>query len=195
MNGRPGGQGEPFGINTVSSVSVEYPRSPALASPVNAALGLAAESAVAADRITLPKRARGRQSATAMAAYAKDVEAFCASIRKIDSTLDFSVSSRGWCYILEEHGLLKGEFDSAQDLINDCRKGGLLPIDICAVDTKREAENLERLDESDPEYEAAAWLRSVGRAHLSYTPFSFWDGLARAALRDAIVRQLGEAAP
>src|SRR5712671_5550531 len=97
----------------------------------------------------LPRRGRGRKSEAAEAAYTEELEAFCDKIRQIDSTLDFKVSSRGWCYILEEHGLGKGEFDSAQKLINDCRKSGLLPIDICAVDVKREAENVEALDESD----------------------------------------------
>ncbi len=125
----------------------------------------------------LPKRLRGRQSAAADAAYTEQLEAFCANIRQISSTLDFEVSSRGWCYILEEHGLRKGDFDAAQKLINDCRKSGLLPIDICAVDVKREAENLERLDEADPEEEAETWVQTLQSAHERYLPFSFWDDL------------------
>jgi hypothetical protein len=125
----------------------------------------------------LPRRGRGRKSEAAEAAYAEALEAFCDKIRQIDSTLDFKVSSRGWCYILEEHGLGKGEFDSAQKLINDCRKNGMLPINICAVDIKREAENVESLDESDPEEEALSWIETVQRAHRHYTPFSFWDDL------------------
>jgi hypothetical protein len=54
-------------------------------------------------RITLPRRPRGRPSAETNAAYEAAVAEFCRQIREIKSTLDFAVSSRGWCYILEEH--------------------------------------------------------------------------------------------
>jgi hypothetical protein len=126
----------------------------------------------------LPKRGRGRKSEAAEAAYTKELEVFCAKILQIKSTtLDFKISSRGWCYILEEYGLGKGDFDAAQKLINDCRKSGLLPIDICAQDDARAADNIESLDGPDPEAEALAWINTVQRAHRNYTPFSFWDDL------------------
>ena len=48
--------------------------------------------------------------------------------------MDFGVGARGWSYILEQHGLTKGDFDAAQALITDCRKTGDLPLDICAED-------------------------------------------------------------
>jgi len=49
---------------------------------------------------------------------------------------NFDVSSRGWCYLIESHGLKKGDFDKAQNLINDCRKSGRLPIGICCEDER-----------------------------------------------------------
>ena len=67
---------------------------------------------------------------------------------EIKSRLEFSISSRGWCYLLEEYGLGKGDFDATQKLINDCRKSGHLPLDLCAEDGSRSAENLD---------EAGAW--------------------------------------
>ena len=67
--------------------------------------------------IELPRRRRGAQSAEAKAEYAEQLGAFCQVILQIRSTLDFDVSARGWCYLLEEHGLTKGEFDKAQALI------------------------------------------------------------------------------
>src|SRR5262245_41239720 len=67
------------------------------------------------------------------------------------SRLDFEVSSRGWCYILEEHGLSKGDFDDAQELIAECRRQRLLPMDIVAEDGARAFDNLEDLDADDPE--------------------------------------------
>ena len=44
----------------------------------------------------------------------RQLKRWCAEVLKINSTLNFKVSSRGWCYILEEHGLEKGDFDDAQ---------------------------------------------------------------------------------
>jgi hypothetical protein len=93
--------------------------------------------------------------------------------------MDFEVGSRGWCYILEPHGLAKGDFDAAQDLITKCRKSGELPLDICAEDESRATIGLQgTLDDPDVEAEAESWIEYV-RAHAgnSYTPFAFWDDL------------------
>ena len=126
----------------------------------------------------LPKRKRGRQSAAAEARYRGGVEAFCDLIKQIKPTLDIEVGSRGWCYILEEHGLRKGDFDDAQRLINDCRKSGDLPIDICAEDGARETVGLEELNSNDVEEEVESWVDWLrDRAHENYTPISFWDDL------------------
>jgi hypothetical protein len=125
----------------------------------------------------LPKRPRGRMSAAAEATYTAELQAFCDEILKIKSSLDFAVSSRGWCYILEERiGLGKGDFDQAQDLINDCRKFGLLPINICATDSARAALHIESIDDGSPDEEAADWFATLEEAHNRYTPFSFWEG-------------------
>jgi len=35
------------------------------------------------------------------------------------------------------HGLRKGDFDAAENLITACRKSGELPLDICAEDASR----------------------------------------------------------
>ena len=127
--------------------------------------------------VILPKRNRGRQSAAALARYERDIEAFCHSITKINSGLDFKVSSRGWCYILEEHGLRKGDFDDAQKLINNCRKKGFLPLNICSEDEGRAADHLEKIDAEDPEEFAAGWVNYLHQAHEQYRPFSFWNDL------------------
>jgi hypothetical protein len=85
------------------------------------------------------------------------------------------VSSRGWCYLMEEHGLKKGDFDEAQRLINDCRKSGRLPLDICCEDERRGGENLEYIDSTDPTEEAEAIIERMNEAEKNYFPFSFWD--------------------
>jgi hypothetical protein len=126
----------------------------------------------------LPSLPRGRPTQTALAVYQDDVQAFCARILEINSSLDFRVSSRGWCYLLEgSHIITKGEFDAAQRLINDCRKNGDLPIDICAVDDKRAADGIEDIDSNEIEDQASSIVESVQYQHLYYTPFSFWDDL------------------
>jgi hypothetical protein len=116
-------------------------------------------------------------TAASEAAYQAQLAKFCRTIKDINSTLDFQVSSRGWCYILEEQGLGKGDFEAAQKLINQCRKDGTLPLDICAVDESRTADNLESIDETTPEEEAEEILGYVHHAHSHYRPFSFWDDL------------------
>jgi hypothetical protein len=126
--------------------------------------------------LAMPKRPRGRPSAAVQAEYAAALAAWCDGIKEIASSSDFRVSSRGWCYLLEPHGLDKGDFDVAQALINDCRKSGLLPLDICCEDDGRAAEHLEDLDDSDPEQRAAEVVDYIERAHLYYVPYSFWDG-------------------
>jgi hypothetical protein len=125
----------------------------------------------------LPRRRRGRQSSDSEAEYRARRTAFCQLILQIQSTMDFDVGSRGWCYILEQHGLTKGDFDAAQALITDCRRIGELPLDICADDDSRETVGLQGdLNDSDVESEAQVWIHYLReRAHENYTPFAFWD--------------------
>ena len=105
----------------------------------------------------LPKRRRGRQSAAADAIYEAELAEFCSALLQINSRLDFKVASRGWCYVLEETiGLMKGDFDAGQRLINDLRKDGRLPLDICAEDQARCADHLEEIDRCSPAEEAQA---------------------------------------
>jgi hypothetical protein len=125
----------------------------------------------------LPKRGRGRQTPAADAAYEQQVKDFCALMLEIQSTMDFKVGSRGWCYILAPHGLGKGDFPAAERLIGDCRKSGLLPLDICAEDGSRITLGFEgTIDTNDVEEEVDSWIDHLrNEAHKNYRPFSFWD--------------------
>ena len=125
--------------------------------------------------ITIPKRRPGRQSPAAIERYDRDLAEFCTALKQIDSTLEFKVSSRGWSYVLEEYGLNKGDFDSAQGLINDCRKDGHLPIDFVIVDNARAFDGQEVIWHDDAETAARDIVEEIGAAHLRYTPHSFWD--------------------
>jgi hypothetical protein len=123
----------------------------------------------------LPRRSRGRQSAESEAAYQAGRAAFCELVLQIRSSLDFAVGSRGYSYLLEEYGLAKSDFDLAQALINDCRKSGELPIDICAEDGARAFDHVERTDDTTPDEEAEDVLNYVRNAERAYRPVSFWD--------------------
>ena len=101
------------------------------------------DMSAAAEADLLPKRRRGRQSDAAIIEYEEQVAGFCSLILQIKSTMDFDVGSRGWCYILERHGLRKGDFGAAEKLITDCRKSGALPLDICAEDESRRTVGLQ----------------------------------------------------
>jgi hypothetical protein len=127
--------------------------------------------------LTMPRRGRGRPSPTANQKYQAELCQFCEALREIESTVEFKVSSRGWCYILEEHGLGKGDFDRAQRIINDARKAGLLPINFCCEDEGRQAENLEKIDDQTPAEFAHGWIDYLSEAHEQYCPISFWDDL------------------
>jgi hypothetical protein len=127
--------------------------------------------------MSLPRRPRGHQSLASAAKYEEEIVAFCARILQIDSALDFKVSSRGWAYLLEGDGVItKGDFDAAQRLVNDCRKSGNLPLNICLEDDRRSGDGVENLD-GDINEEVDAILGYLDHAHLHYTPISFWDPL------------------
>jgi len=124
----------------------------------------------------IPRRKKGRQSKDAESKFNSNLKSFCDEIMQIDSRLDFKVSSRGWCYLLEDYGLLKSEFDFAQKLINQCRKGGLLPLNICKEDDNRTFNCIESVDTNTPEDEAESWISYIlDSAWQQYNGVSFWD--------------------
>jgi len=128
--------------------------------------------------LMLPQRGRGRLSEADQRHYDDQLRQWCKGIVEINSTLDFKVSSRGWCYILEDHGLSKGDFDKAERLINTCRKNGHLSVDICCEDDGRQAEHLERVVDVPPAAFAQGWIDYLlSSVHRSYCPISFWDDL------------------
>jgi len=127
------------------------------------------------ETLVFPRRGRGRPSEAANGKYDREVAAFCAAVLEIKSRLDFKVSSRGWCYILEEHGIGKGDFDAAQKLINEARKSSRLPLDICAEDEARLPTFFEEVIDETPEEFANGWIDALDDAYRGYTPVAFWD--------------------
>lgn len=64
--------------------------------------------------------------------------AFVNVLLEIQSRIGFTVSSRGWAYLMEQAGYInKSQFDKVEDAINRCRKNGLLPVDFVAEEDSR----------------------------------------------------------
>jgi len=94
-------------------------------------------------QVHLPVVKMGRPTAANKVAFQQQMGLFCNHLKELKLTLDFIPSARGWCYYLEGLSVIKkGEFDTAQRIINDCRKSGMLPINICAVDENRSADGI-----------------------------------------------------
>ena len=126
--------------------------------------------------LALPKRERGRPTIEAKAAYDAQLTAWCEAIEEINRGLGFKIGVRGWCYILESHGLPKGDFDKAADLLTECRKKGLLPLNICASDKSRSMDGGQWwLDNPDPVSKAASHIDYLQDVWRVYTPLSFWE--------------------
>jgi hypothetical protein len=127
--------------------------------------------------LSLPVRpsARGPLSAVNQARYEESVQRWCDAIRTVWNGLDFEVGTHEWCYLMEPHGLAKADFDLAETLITKCRKAGQLPLNIIIEDVTRAPRGLEDIDERSVEQRAADVVAYVDRAHLTYTPLSFWQ--------------------
>ena len=124
----------------------------------------------------LPRRRCGRPTTESRASYEEEISVFSAGILKLRSGLDFEVGSRGWGYVCESHKLIaKTDIDLVEKLVNDCRKSGALPLDICLVDEKRAFEHVEDIDLESPEEQARWIVDYIHQAHLGYRPISFWD--------------------
>ena len=123
----------------------------------------------------LPKRGTGQQNKADQAIYDEQMEAFCAGIIELIG-LDFEVGARGWGYVCEAHNLItKADIDRAEKLVNDCRKSGMLPLDICLVDEGRAFDHVQRIDDETPEEQAEWIVDYINTAHSDYWPESFWD--------------------
>lgn len=127
-------------------------------------------------RIEFPTAKRGRKTAAQQAEHEAQLSSFYTTIRQIESRLDFAVSARGWCYLMENSGAItKAEFDRVETLINAARKSGVLPIDICAMDENRSFDCVEYQDTPDIGAYLVEVMESTERYLRSYRPLSFWD--------------------
>ena len=99
-----------------------------------------------------------------------------ALLENLQSRVGFKISPRGWCYQLENENIInKGDFDRAEEAINDCRKRGFLDIDFCAEDVSRAWDVLEQPTKDGVENHFRRYLRVALNVNEYYTP-DWWEG-------------------
>jgi len=116
--------------------------------------------------VTLPTRSNRKAG---LQTFANQLEAL---VREIGMKL----SSRGWAYQLEGFNLItKDKFDVVENIINECRKKGYLPVDFTAEEEARKFAGIE-IPETDtiPEYLKSFISATLNSAEY-YTP-EWWDG-------------------
>jgi hypothetical protein len=122
--------------------------------------------------VKFPEVKRGPRTAAGQAAIDRFVE-WLLSFR---STLDFTPQARGWCYLLENlHVVSKDAFKRLEYFINERRKDGSLPLDFCAEDEKRAAQNREDLDKESPKEYAELHAKIAAECWEFYDPINFWE--------------------
>lgn len=116
----------------------------------------------------LPSRGKNREA---------EMREFADGLKEISRQIGFKVSARGWCYILEQDGLItKAEFSLVENLINNgCRRDGTLPIDFVAEEEARKFSGVEIPEERSPIAYVGGWLDGALNAERYYTP-DWWKG-------------------
>lgn len=117
--------------------------------------------------LELPGRGKNR---------AGQIDTFVTEIENVQRQIGFKVSARGWCYQLEQFGLItKAEFDKAENLINECRGKGYLAIDFTAEEESRRFSGVEIPEDREPLEFMKDVLQATLRCENFYTP-DWWDG-------------------
>ena len=107
----------------------------------------------------------------------KGLEAFSKSLMNFqsNSSLD-EISARGWCYLIETAGFIeKDQFDLCQDVINECRTKGILPIDFVAIDSNRDFHYVDDIEYESPKDYLISGLDYVKRKYKYKEDFEFWE--------------------
>jgi hypothetical protein len=109
----------------------------------------------------------------------KRIKEFADVMLGIQGQIDFKVSARGWCYLMEQAGYInKSQFDKVEFAINRCRKDGLLPVDFVAEEVGRAFEGVEipNIETTSPELKDVLRerLQSVLQGGWYYTP-DWWE--------------------
>lgn len=101
---------------------------------------------------------------------------FAELLEEMQSGIDFKVSSRGWCYLMEQAGYIdKSQFDKVDNNINKCRKEGLLPVDFVAEESSRAFSGVEYPTKGEIDDTLEWMLRDVLDGSKYFIP-DWWEG-------------------
>ncbi len=110
--------------------------------------------------------------------YEEDLVSFAEKMQEAQNLISRKVSARGWCYILEGMRVInKGQFDSVETAINDCRKEGLLPLEFVATDDNRKFHHVEdiEVETEDPRDYLISWLKALERVDEIKDDIAYWQ--------------------
>jgi hypothetical protein len=96
---------------------------------------------------------------------------FAEVLNEIQARIDFKVSARGWCYLMEVRGYItKAQFDRVEEAINKCRRKGIIPVDFVAEESSRAFSGIETAS-TDSIKETLSWmLEDVLTGYRHFTP-------------------------
>lgn len=101
---------------------------------------------------------------------------FAEELEEISEKIGFKQSARGWCYQLEGYGMItKAQFDKVENIINRCRKEGILPIDFTMEEEGRQFSGVEVPDEDTPIEDLRYWVQNSLTTEERYKA-NWWDG-------------------
>jgi len=117
--------------------------------------------------IVIPKAGRGVSRAMLDQMYID----FSDQLKRLQRQIGFRISARGWCYIMEQNGLInKDQFDLVNNAINNCRKKGYLPVDFTAEESARQFKGVEEPTTEPPGVWLRDYLNYIFRCENTYIP-------------------------
>ncbi len=103
--------------------------------------------------------------------YRKERLELVEMLKDLQTQVGFPVSSRGWCYLMEQAGYInKSQFDKVEDKINLCRKEGILPVEFVAEEDARAFAGVEKPSGETIKELLARMLDDVLHGYRHYSP-------------------------
>ena len=104
------------------------------------------------------------------------LQEFADILQNMQSMINFKVSSRGWCYLMEQAGYInKSQFSKVDSAINRCRKEGFIAVDFVAEEDSRAFQGVIDPSRGDVSDTLNWMLRDVLDGSHYFQP-NWWEG-------------------